>query len=282
MAKTPIEKAIEKQTKENQKAAREAKLRERAAACIQGASYINGFRVMDKEAEMLLSSVLKSYDGNDRNYINFNASDLPQYLRESFSLQCEKLQMYGMFSNAIVYMSGAMITLTESGKTYFIDKESAISVSKQSSKTGLSVAHKKYDVFISHANKDKIDYVDFLKENISQLGINVFYDKETLSWGDNWKQVILSGTADSEFAIIVISKNFFDREWTEKELEEFLNKQNERGQKIVLPLMYGISLDELKKHYPRLGDIQCISSDDYTYKDITILLAKELIKRYKS
>lgn len=91
----------------------------------------------------------------------------------------------------------------------------------------------------------------------------------------------MDGTANSEFAIIVISKNFFDREWTEKELGEFLNQQNESGQKIVLPLLHNITLNELKEHYPELEDIQCISSNDCSREEIVILLAKELIKRYK-
>jgi hypothetical protein len=64
--------------------------------------------------------------------------------------------------------------------------------------------------------------------------------------------VIRSG----RFAVIVISKNYFGREWTEKELKEFLTRQNESGQKIVLPLLLGISLNELKEQYPDLGEIQ--------------------------
>lgn len=91
----------------------------------------------------------------------------------------------------------------------------------------------------------------------------------------------MDGTANSEFAIIVISENFFGREWTEKELNEFLKQQNESGQKIVLPLLYNVSLEQLKKHYPQLEEIQCISANDYSQEQITILLAKELIKRYR-
>ncbi len=100
---------------------------------------------------------------------------------------------------------------------------------------------KKYDVFISHANKDKVSFVDELFKTIKRLGVNVFYDTDTFSWGDNWKQLIYEGTAQSEFAIIVISENFFDREWAEKELKEFLERQNTSGQKIILPLLYNIS-----------------------------------------
>lgn len=281
MAKSAMEKAIEKQIKESQKAAREAKLRERAASCIQGAQYINGFRIMDKEAEAMLSSILSQYDGNENNHVSFEIDELPRHLQDSFSLQCEKLQMYGMFANVIGYMSGAIITLTESGKSYFDDKETAIQEAEKMPAKSISNNHKQYDVFISHANKDKSDYVDLLNMKIKRLGIKIFYDTDVLSWGDNWKQVILDGTANSEFAIIVISSNFFGREWTERELNEFLNQQNESGQKIVLPLLHGISIDELKEHYPQLSDIQCINTKDYSNDEITILLAKELIKRYK-
>jgi CRISPR/Cas system-associated protein endoribonuclease Cas2 len=64
-------------------------------------------------------------------------------------------------------------------------------------------------------------------------------------------------------------------------LREFLEQQNENHQKKVLPLLYEISLDELKKHYPDLGDIQCINAQEHEIEEIVILLAKELIKRYR-
>lgn len=288
MSKSAFEKAIEKQRKEEQKAARQAQLRDRASAIISGTEIINGFRIMDRESETMLQAVLNQYDGNSNNYIDFDVDKLPHHLQESFSLECEKLQMYGMLSNVDVWISGTAITLSESGKKYFADKENVYKEAKEKQEREEellkkdSFTRKKYDVFISHANRDKSEYVDLLNMSVKRLGINVFYDTDVLSWGDNWKQVILDGTSDSEFAIIIISKNFFGREWTEKELDEFLTQQNESGQKIVLPLLYGVSLKELKEHYPQLGDIQCISSDDYDRQEITILLAKELIKRYKN
>ena len=116
---------------------------------------------------------------------------------------------------------------------------------------------------------------------IKKLEISVFYDKDVLKWGDNWKQKILSGTEKSEFAIIVISKHFFDREWTERELREFLNRQNESGQKIVLPLLHNITIDELKEKYSELEDIQCLETQKINLQEVCILFAAELIKRLK-
>lgn len=139
-----------------------------------------------------------------------------------------------------------------------------------------------YDVFISHANNDKEELIEELYSSLNRLGIKIFYDKESLIWGDEWKKQILNGVSKAEFAIIVISKNFFDREWTEKELAEFLNRQNRNGQKLILPILHNISMKQLKNKYPSIADIQAINSKDYSCDQIALLFANILIKRLKS
>lgn len=172
-----------------------------------------------------------------------------------------------------------MVELTQVGRTYFEF------VDDKQIKDGhlLSAPKKKtYDLFLSHANADKIDYVDELYTILKRLGINIFYDKEELAWGDHWKKRILDGVRESEFAIIVISENFFGREWTERELNHFLHLQNESGQKIILPLLHNIEFSDLKGKYPQLEFIQGIKSNAVTKENIAIMFAKELIKRIKS
>ena len=102
MAKSSLEKAIEKQRKEAEKSARQAQLRERANAIVSGAEIVSGFRIMDREAENMLSAILEQYDGNENNHVNFVLDNLPRYLQDSFSLQCEKLQMYGMLLQCLL------------------------------------------------------------------------------------------------------------------------------------------------------------------------------------
>lgn len=138
-----------------------------------------------------------------------------------------------------------------------------------------------YDVFISHANKDKEELIEDLYHSLELLGVNIFYDKESLEWGDNWKNRILNGTKNAEFAIIVISSNFFDREWTERELNEFLNRQNRNGQKLILPILHNITAEQLKEKYPSVADIQAISSSKYSCDQIALMFAKQLIRRLK-
>ena len=162
----------------------------------------------------------------------------------------------------------------------FIDKMNGISTVSVPKYQAKSLPE--YDVFISHASKDKADLVEELYQSLNKLGVAIFYDKESLEWGDNWKDRILNGTNKAEFAIIVISENFFDREWTERELSEFLNRQNRNGQKLILPILHNITVSQLQEKYPSVADLQAIDSSKYNCDQIALLFARQLIKRLKS
>ena len=69
-------------------------------------------------------------------------------------------------------------------------------------------------------------------------------------------------------------------DWTRVAWTSGTTKENK--QKLVLPLLYGITIEQLTKKYPQLGEIQCISAMTYSKGKIAILLAKELIRRYKA
>ena len=162
----------------------------------------------------------------------------------------------------------------------FIDKMNGISTVNVPKYQAKSLPE--YDVFISHASKDKADLVEELYQSLNKLGVAIFYDKESLEWGDNWKDRILNGTKKAEFAIIVISENFFDREWTERELSEFLNRQNRNGQKLILPILHNITVSQPQEKYPSVADLQAIDSSKYNCDQIALLFARQLIKRLKS
>lgn len=136
----------------------------------------------------------------------------------------------------------------------------------------------KYDVFISHAHADKESFVKDLKESFSKLGIKIFYDTDSIEWGDNWESKINEGLDKCRFGVIIISNDFYNRKWTEKELKKLLSRQNKNGENIILPILYNTTCDEMKQHYKGLSTIQFISASKYDIKDITILLARKLLK----
>lgn len=140
-----------------------------------------------------------------------------------------------------------------------------------------------FDVFVSHANTNKEELVNELTTALGKLDISIWYDANILDWGDNWKLQINNGLKKCRFGIVVISPEFLGREWTEKELNELLHRQNETGQKVVLPLLYKMTVEEMKQQYPQLADFQARTinpGDDL--RDIVIDFARILIRALKA
>lgn len=224
-----------------------------------------------KDYEKFLKTCVESVDKDDPNY------RIVQYeMKGEDRMIIKKLEGMGLISN-VIYMGIKYVgfDITYDGLHYFDEETKTEKIYKADFKL------RKYDLFLSHASKDKISYVEGLKQTLDKLGLSIFYDKDSIEWGDRWKEKILEGVAKSEFAIIVVSENFFGREWTEKELSEFLNRQNDTGQKIILPILYDITYAQLEEKYPTLADIQAISSQQYTNEEIAILFAEQYIKRLK-
>lgn len=113
----------------------------------------------------------------------------------------------------------------------------------------------KYDVFISHASKDKAKYVDKLAEAIRNTGLTVFYDSDCIMWGDSISNKVEDGLKNCERAVVVISKNYFGRKWTEYEIMSLLNRQNNEGKKLIMPILHGVSKKQFVEHYPQLEDV---------------------------
>lgn len=142
---------------------------------------------------------------------------------------------------------------------------------------------RKYDVFVSHASVDKQTFVSDLVLELKSVTSDVWYDKNMIKWGDSIKGKIYEGLEQCEFGIVVFSKSYIGREWTEKELKELLEKQNTSKQNVILPIFLNdIPEEELRKQYPFLGDMLYIKQSEHDIKDIVIMFAERLIERLKS
>lgn len=259
-------------------------------SCLQSISRDNYFfdkeNVEMKEYEKFLKKCIESLDKNNPYHRIF------QYeMKGDDRAIIEKLKNLGYIAN-VTYMGIKHVgfDITYDGIHYFDELNEGDS--NNDTDRGVNLTFEeitdgkddliKYDLFLSHASKDKISFVEELKQVLDQLGILIFYDKDSIEWGDKWKEKILEGVAQSEFAIIVISENFFGREWTEKELSEFLNRQNSSGQKIILPILFNVTVQQLESRYPDLADIQAIVSSDHSKEEIALLFARQYIKRIRN
>lgn len=134
----------------------------------------------------------------------------------------------------------------------------------------------KYDVFVSHSSKDKSKYVDKLVNEIKKTGLTVFYDTECIAWGDKIDKKIEEGLQNCKRAVVVISKNYFGRKWTEYEIMTLLSRQNKEGKKIIMPILHRVSKAQMLEHYPELANISFKYSKSCSCSELAKILFNDL------
>ncbi|RZK78724.1 MAG: DUF1883 domain-containing protein [Pedobacter sp.] len=135
---------------------------------------------------------------------------------------------------------------------------------------------KQYDVFISHASEDKDVLVRPLASALKSEGLTVWYDEFELKIGDSLRRKIDKGLANSKFGIVVLSKDFIRKGWTNYELDGIISK-SVSGEQIVLPIWHNITKKEVIDYSPSLADKVARNTSSYTVEEIASEIA-ELIK----
>lgn len=110
-----------------------------------------------------------------------------------------------------------------------------------------------YDVFISHASEDKDEVVRPLAMALRNCGIKVWYDEFELHIGDSLRRKIDRGLANSRFGIVIVSRDFIKKGWTNYELDGIISKAL-TGEQILLPIWHNITKKEVIDFSPSLAD----------------------------
>ncbi len=121
--------------------------------------------------------------------------------------------------------------------------------------SNISDEAKKYDCFISHASEDKPDFVEALVNNLESKGIKVWYDAHIMNIGDSLRESIDKGLKNSLCGVVVLSKNFFAKQWTDYELNGLVARQNSDGKKTILPIWHNVTVEEVRQYSLSLSDI---------------------------
>lgn len=124
-----------------------------------------------------------------------------------------------------------------------------------------------YDVFISHSSADKEDFIKPLVLALKELDIRVWYDEFELKVGDSLRRSIDKGLIKSKYGIVVLSASFFKRNWTQYELDGFVNKEM-NGMKVILPIWHKVTKDEVQNFSLTLADKVALNSSVYSIKEI--------------
>jgi formylglycine-generating enzyme required for sulfatase activity len=116
-----------------------------------------------------------------------------------------------------------------------------------------------WDVFISHAWEDKEDIARPLAEALRQKGLLVWYDEFTLTLGDSLRRAIDRGLAQSRYGVVILSPNFFAKEWPQRELDGLVAREISSG-KVILPVWHNVTWEDVSRFSPTLADKLAVST----------------------
>lgn len=118
----------------------------------------------------------------------------------------------------------------------------------------------KSDIFISHAREDKETVARPLAQMLKNKGYTVWFDDFVLTLGDSIRQAIDKGLASCRFGVVILSPNFFAKEWPQRELDGLAAREVASGEKLILPVWHNISHSEIRKYSPMMADKLGIST----------------------
>lgn len=122
-----------------------------------------------------------------------------------------------------------------------------------------SNAEASWNAFVSHASEDKDAFARPLADALRAQGLSIWYDEFTLTVGDSLRRSIDRGLARSRFGVVILSPNFFAKEWPQKELDGLVAREVS-GKKVVLPVWHDIEAEGIRRFSPMLADRVAVSS----------------------
>ena len=138
---------------------------------------------------------------------------------------------------------------------------------------GLGDVLREYDVFISHASEDKNSIVRALADALIAEGLRVWYDELELRIGDSLRRKIDFGLSKSRVGLVVLSKAFMNKGWTNYELDGIVTRSI-TGEQILLPIWHEVTKSEVVAYSPSLADKVARSTATHTVKEIAAEIAQ--------
>ena len=135
------------------------------------------------------------------------------------------------------------------------------------------MTEKKFDIFISHASEDKDSLVRPLATILERMSVRVWYDEFSLQLGDSLTASIDKGLQESRYGLLVLSKSFLGKKWPDYEYRSLMTREID-GERVILPLWYGVTKEEVKEYSLYLADIKAISITRDNYKAVIALILK--------
>ncbi|MGP0017838.1 MAG: toll/interleukin-1 receptor domain-containing protein [Candidatus Sulfotelmatobacter sp.] len=134
----------------------------------------------------------------------------------------------------------------------------------RSSRPRTADSHKpedEWDVFISHASEDKDAIATPVAEALRKAGLRVWYDDFSLKLGDSLRESIDRGLGRSRFGVVILSGHFFEKHWTQQELNGLVTREV-NSEKVILPVWHGVGFVEVRNYSAILADRKAVNTRD--------------------
>ncbi len=116
-------------------------------------------------------------------------------------------------------------------------------------------------IFISHVSADKDQVARPLADALALAGHEVWFDEFSLEVGDDLRESIEAGLAECDAGVVIISPDFLDRLWTNRELSALFARE-QQSKKMILPVWHQITAETLQKKAPMLAGRVAVRTAD--------------------
>lgn len=121
-------------------------------------------------------------------------------------------------------------------------------------------AHRRFDLFISHAAEDKEAIARPLKEALIKRGWSVWFDEAEITLGDSLPRKLDEGLREARFGVVILSPHFFEKRWPQVELDALVQREVVDGRKVILPVWHEVDEHYVAERSPTLAGKYAVRS----------------------
>ena len=173
-----------------------------------------------------------------------------------FSGDIQVGQHKNIYSNRIYFYTENLLNKVEVEKLNIFCKEKGLFVTVRSiDYLNRKMETEKPIAFISHDSRDKELIAKRLSNGLSSRLCFVWYDEYSLKIGDSLRESIEEGIKAAKKCILVLTKNYLNNPgWGKKEFNSIFTRELIFNERIVLPIWYGVTREEVYNYSPSLAD----------------------------
>jgi hypothetical protein len=136
--------------------------------------------------------------------------------------------------------------------------------------------------FISHDSRDKELIARPLSNGLNSRLCFVWYDEYSLKVGDSLRESIENGIITAHKCILILTKNYLNNPgWGKKEFNSIFTREMITNERVVLPIWYGVTKEEVYNYSPSLADTFALhwptlenKSEDEYKQEVELLISK--------